>query len=230
MKRKIILFIFYIIGVNMQGQNNTFSYYSGSDEDGFSQRVKLTLNSDNSFSYKFVDDEVCYETISISFGKWEQKGDNIRLNVADSIKPKIRFEKQTLKKNILTIFFNRANEKVLFKKDEYYYDSGELEFKAGRQLFFYDGENKEIEISYNNSGILEIPKTKEIRRIEMYLPNNNHKDNYLEINIPEHTGQIFIENLSRYVITDFGRYSFVLNKNKIIMKYPWGTYKLKNKN
>lgn len=229
MKKQVIILFFYIIGINIQGQNNNYSYYSGSDDDGFSQKVKLTLNSDKSFSYKFVDDQVCYENISVSFGEWEQKGDSIKLKVTESLKPKIQFKEKVIKKNTVTIFFNRANEKILFNEKEYYYDSGKPEFNGERNIFFYDRENNKVDIPYNYSGTLEIPISKGVKRIEIYLHNTEYKDNYLEFNIPENTGQILINNLSRYLITDFERYSFVSKKNDIIMKYPWGTYKLESK-
>ena len=227
MKTKLILFILYIIAIQLQAQNNTYHYYSGSTSDGFSQDVQLTLNADQSFSYKFTDNQVCYETITLSYGNYTQKGDSIYLRPSNQIKPKVSFKKESLKKGILTVFFNRANEKTFFKEDEYFYDSGEQEFTAGRQLFFYDAKNNKIEVDYNYGGILEIPKRLGVVRIEMYIPNTNHKDNYLEINIPKNTEQVVIDRLSRYAITDFARYSFALHKNTLKMKYPWGEYKLK---
>ncbi len=214
----------------MQGQNNTFSYYSYPDKYGFSKEIILTLNSNNSFAYKFIDDQVCYEDIYVSFGNWEQKGDSIKLYVADSLKAKVFFIEKTLKKDTLTIFFKRTNEKSLLNDNEYYYDSGGTEFHGLRQLFFYNEKNDKIKISYKYKGILEIPQNKNIKRIEMYIPNTKHKDNYLEIKIPKNTGQIFIKNLSRYLITNFERYSFLKKNNTIIMKYPWGKYKLMIKN
>ena len=99
-----------------------------------------------------------------------------------------------------------------------------------RHCFFYNKENKKVDVYYKNNGLLEIPKSKGIKRIEIYLHTTKHKDNYLEFKIPENTGQIFIDNLSRYLITDFDRYSFIWMKNKVLMNYPWGEYKLENKN
>ena len=227
MKTKLILFIIYIVAIQLQAQHNTYHYYSGSTSDGFSQDVQLTLNTDQSFSYKFTNDQVCYETITLSYGNYTQKGDSIYLHPSNQIKPKVSFKKESLKKGILTVFFNRANEKTFFKEGDHFYDSGEQEFTAGRQLFFYDANNNKIEVDYNYSGILEIPRSMGVVKIEMYIPNTKHKDNYLEINIPQNTGQVIIDNLSRYAITDFARYSFALDKNTLKMKYPWGEYQLK---
>jgi len=228
MKGKRLWFVCCLVTITVQAQNNNYNYFSGSDEDGFSQKVELLLHEDHSFSYTFVDDQVCYENISISFGNWKETNGIIHLNVSDSIKPKVSFKQKPLKKDIITIFFNRANEKAYFKKGIHYYDSGKPEFNGERNILFYDGENNKVDISYNYSGILEILKNKGIKRIEMYMHNTKHKDNYLALDIPENIGQIFINNLSRYVITDFERYSFVVKNNKILMEYPWGTYQLKN--
>lgn len=212
----------------VMNKDQTYYYYNSSD-DGFSQEVTLTLNADNSFVYKYEDDQVCYVNRSFSFGNWKTKNDNLILTIADSIKPKISYKEKFLRKDTVTLFFNRANEKSFFK-NQYYHDSGISEFQGNRQLIFYNNNDKEVEIYYNNSGQIEIPTSKNITRIEMYLPNDNHKDNYLEINIPQNTGQIVIDNLSRYLITDFERYNFALGKNEVVMTYPWGVYELKKKN
>jgi len=213
------LFIVLLTNINGYGQSTTYEYFSGSDEDGMSETVELTLNKNKTFVYKFIDDQACYENYYISFGEWQLKKDSLFLKVSDSLKPKITLKKQGLKQDTLTIIFNRANEKAFFDNGDHYNSSDSPKFNKDKKFIFYDKQNKEIDIYYDRRGVVEIPKKLEIERIEMFVPNANHKDNYLEVVIPKNTGQIIIDNLSHYLITDFERYTFVLKKNNIIMVY-----------
>lgn len=207
----------------VQAQEDVFKYLT-KNVIGGDYEITLTLKENKEFLYNVIDDQLCYETKDVSLGKWEQKGQNIILKVADTLQPKVKIKETFLKKDTLTIFFKKMDDCDLLKKVlnitcydnknedyfNYYYD---------RDLHFYDKNNKEIFIyGLQNKEKTEIPMNEKIDKIDFYFPNDwSPNSAKLSIKISENTGQIHISNLSRYLQANFINYTFVLKKKHILM-------------
>jgi len=215
-----------IILVNsfVQAQEGIFKRFT-KNVIGGDYEITLTLKENKEFIYTEIDDQLCYENIDVSLGKWEQKGQNIILKVSDTLQPKVEIKETFLKKDTLTIFFKKMDDCALLKKvlnrtcyddkDEDYFN-----YYYFRDLHFYDKNNKEIFINgLQNLEKIEIPMNKKIDKIDFYFPNDwSPNSTKLSVKISENTGQIHISNLSRYFKTNFVTYTFVLNKKHILMK------------
>lgn len=222
MKKTICILIFLIVNYYGLAQDAVFRHLTKNVMGG-DYEITLTLKENNEFLYSEIDDQECYVNTGVSLGKWEQKGKNIILKVADTIQPKIKIEKPFLKKDTLTIFFKKMNDcdllnKVLHTpcyddKDEDYFN-----YYGERDLHFYDKDGKEISIGLQNKAKIEIPTHKKIAKIDFYFPNDwSPNSAKLSLKVSDNTGQIYISNLSGYLQSNFDSSTFVLNKNHILL-------------
>lgn len=180
--------------------------------------IILKLNEKQQFFFSERDDQECYETLIVSSGIWEQKDKNIILKVSEKLKPKITVKNTFLKKDTLTIFFNNIDCKLLQKIVDVACDDYEDEYTFFRDIHFYDRDNKEISMQLQNRGKIEIPTNRKIEKIDFYFPDDRSPNSTkISVKISEETGLIEIDNLSRYVQANFKNYSFVLDKEYILM-------------
>lgn len=222
--KKIIYTIFImLLNSTTYAQEGVYKYLT-QNVIGGDYEITLTLKANKEFLYSAIDDQLCYANKYVSLGKWEHKGENIILNVADSLQPKINIKEPFLKKDTLTIFFKKMDDCNLLEKasDKTCYDIKDknyFNYYYDRDLHFYDKNNKEIFIyGIQNSEKIEIPMNKEIDKIDFYFPNDwSPNSTKLSVNISEKTGQIYITNLSRYLKANFINYTFLLKKKSIVM-------------
>lgn len=229
MKKVICILSFVLISYYVKAQEGIFKYITKNVING-NYEITLTLKKNKEFSYSEIDDQQCYISKDVSMGKWERKGENIILEVSDTLKPKVKIKETFLKKDTLTIFFKRMDECDLLKKVfnqtsyesyECYEDKNEnyFNYTYHRDLHFYDKNNKQVFIyGLQNKEKIEIPINKKIAKIDFYFPNDwSPNSAKISVKVSENTGQIHINNLSQYLQENFNSYSFVLSKKHIVM-------------
>lgn len=178
-------------------------YYN---DNGFSETILLELKKDSTFSYKEINDQICYSYTKISKGRWKLENNLISLVVDDSLFPKIEYKNNFEKKDTLTI--------------KSFDDQGK---KYTIWWGLYDDKNNLIQLpNYNNLGFKkEIPEYQKIKKIKV--------GNYFKFDIDEIKGDIIIKDISEKYILNFDQLKLLVKKNKLksVKKVPGPTKKIR---